>query len=100
MARRQLFFNCTATKRVWSPDLTRTSTALRPSFVASLMPIARSSGFFTARPPTSRITSPGLDALLDGVGAVVGSLGDRFSGLSQPAPWRGLVLGGGTLELE
>src|SRR5262245_51337286 len=58
--RRQLFFSWTATKRLWSPDLMRTSTALRPSFAASLMPLARSSGFFTARPPTSRITSPVL----------------------------------------
>src|SRR5204863_5135627 len=57
---RQLFFSWTATKRVCSPDLTRTSTALRPSLVASLMPLARSSGFFTDRPPTSRITSPDL----------------------------------------
>src|SRR5581483_6112178 len=56
----QLFFSWTATKRVSLPDLTRISTALRPSLVASLTPLTRSSGLFTARSLMARITSPDL----------------------------------------
>ena len=74
----QLFFSWTATKRVWSPDLTRISTALRPSLVASLTPLATSSGLFTESAADLEDHVARLDALLGGVGGAV-DVGDEHA---------------------
>src|ERR1700720_4520715 len=49
-----------AMKRVWSPDLTRISTARLPSPRASASALRTSAGFDTGLPATSRMTSPDL----------------------------------------
>src|ERR1043166_8828577 len=49
-----------AMKRVWSPDLTRISTARLPSPRASASSLRTSAGLDTGLPATSRMTSPDL----------------------------------------
>ena len=58
LAGAQVAANVNATNWVWSPDLTLSSTALRPPALASATFFSTSAGVLTSLSPTERMTSP------------------------------------------